>query len=41
MVEGNHIKSMKDKKPLIASLEKESIELQRNPDIKDSQQPIV
>ena len=44
MLEDQHeiyIKSMKDKITLIASLEKELMELKRNPDIKASQQPIV
>ena len=36
----NYIKSMKDKNTLIASLEKELMELKRNPDIK-SNQPLV
>ena len=43
MLEDQHeiyIKSMKDKNTLIASLEKELMELKRNPDIKASQ-PIV
>ena len=44
MLEDQHeiyIKSMKDKNTLIANLEKEIMELKRNPDIKASQQPIV
>ena len=44
MLEDQHeiyIKSMKDKNTLIASLEKEIMELRKNPDIRASQQPLV